>query len=116
MRHLGSACHADVRCLPPVARCGRIPASGRRPKHPTEIPPSRPSVNDLGELMEETISRMAGSTFGSAKQVADLENPAALAGRPTRQRTTTYGAAPAERISVASNSGGVLAGHRAAGQ
>ena len=49
-------------------------------------------VNDLGgTLMEETISRMAGSTHGSSKDVAELEAMAALAGRPTRQRTTTYG-------------------------
>jgi FO synthase len=48
-------------------------------------------VNDLGgTLMEETISRMAGSTHGSRKDVADLEAMAALAGRPARQRTTTY--------------------------
>ncbi len=48
-------------------------------------------VNDLGgTLMEETISRMAGSTNGSAKSVAELEQMAALAGRPARQRTTLY--------------------------
>ena len=50
-------------------------------------------VNDLGgTLMEETISRMAGSQHGSAKSVADLEAIAASAGRPARQRTTLYGA------------------------
>ncbi|HWV26501.1 MAG TPA: 5-amino-6-(D-ribitylamino)uracil--L-tyrosine 4-hydroxyphenyl transferase CofH, partial [Aeromicrobium sp.] len=49
-------------------------------------------VNDLGgTLMEETISRMAGSTNGSRKDVAELEQMAALAGRPARQRTTLYG-------------------------
>ena len=49
-------------------------------------------VNDLGgTLMEETISRMAGSTNGSRKSVAELEQMAALAGRPARQRTTLYG-------------------------
>ena len=38
-------------------------------------------VNDLGgTLMEETISRMAGSQHGSAKTVADLEAIAAAAG------------------------------------
>jgi FO synthase len=48
--------------------------------------------NDLGgTLMEETISRMAGSVHGSARTVAELERIAALAGRPARQRTTTYG-------------------------
>jgi FO synthase len=49
-------------------------------------------VNDLGgTLMEETISRMAGSTHGSRRSVAELQAIAAAAGRPSRQRTTTYG-------------------------
>jgi len=49
-------------------------------------------VNDLGgTLMEETISRMAGSTNGSRKERAELEAMARAAGRPARQRTTTYG-------------------------
>jgi FO synthase len=43
-----------------------------------------------GTLMEETISRMAGSENGSARTVDELSAIAALAGRPTRQRTTTY--------------------------
>ncbi|MCZ4590201.1 bifunctional FO biosynthesis protein CofGH [Rhodococcus opacus] len=48
-------------------------------------------VNDVGgTLMEETISRMAGSTNGSRKSVTDLERMAALVGRPVAQRTTTY--------------------------
>ena len=56
-------------------------------------------VNDLGgTLMEETISRMAGSTNGSRKDVTELEAMAILAGRPSRQRTTTYG--PVDERSV----------------
>jgi FO synthase len=52
----------------------------------------RGGANDLGgTLMEETISRMAGSEHGSARTVRQLEATAALAGRPARQRTTTYG-------------------------
>jgi FO synthase len=48
--------------------------------------------NDLGgTLMEETISRMAGSEHGSARTVAQLRAIAAAAGRPARQRTTLYG-------------------------
>ena len=48
-------------------------------------------ANDLGgTLMEETISRMAGSAHGSARTVAQLEAIAAAARRPARQRTTTY--------------------------
>jgi FO synthase len=52
-------------------------------------------VNDLGgTLMEETISRMAGSTNGSRKEREDLEAMAHAAGRPARQRTTLYGRVP----------------------
>jgi FO synthase len=56
-------------------------------------------VNDLGgTLMEETISRMAGSTHGSRRSVAELEAMAARAGRAARQRTTTYGHVDPERV------------------
>jgi FO synthase len=49
--------------------------------------------NDLGgTLMEETISRMAGSEHGSARTVSELHAIAATAGRPARERSTTYGA------------------------
>ncbi|MGF1653936.1 MAG: 5-amino-6-(D-ribitylamino)uracil--L-tyrosine 4-hydroxyphenyl transferase CofH, partial [Actinomycetales bacterium] len=52
----------------------------------------RGGVDDLGgTLMEETISRMAGSEHGSSKTVAELTDIAAGVGRPVRQRTTTYG-------------------------
>ena len=48
--------------------------------------------NDLGgTLMEETISRMAGSQHGVRQSVDELVATAARAGRPARQRTTTYG-------------------------
>ena len=48
-------------------------------------------ANDLGgTLMEETISRMAGSEFGSAKSVEELVAIAEGIGRPARQRSTTY--------------------------
>jgi FO synthase len=48
-------------------------------------------ANDLGgTLMEETISRMAGSENGSAKTAAELVAIAEGIGRPARQRTTTY--------------------------
>jgi len=48
-------------------------------------------ANDLGgTLMEETISRMAGSEYGSAKTVAELVAIAEGIGRPARQRTPTY--------------------------
>ena len=49
-------------------------------------------ANDLGgTLMEETISRMAGSEHGSRRTAAELCDIAAGIGRPARQRTTTYG-------------------------
>ncbi len=52
-------------------------------------------VNDLGgTLMEETISRMAGSEFGSAKTPQELIAIAALAGRPAAARTTLYRVLP----------------------
>ncbi|MEV4725779.1 bifunctional FO biosynthesis protein CofGH [Micromonospora humida] len=48
--------------------------------------------NDLGgTLMEETISRMAGSGNGSARTEEQLRAIAAAAGRPARRRTTAYG-------------------------
>jgi FO synthase len=52
----------------------------------------RGGVNDLGgTLMEETISRMAGSQHGSRRTPEELVGIAAAAGRPARQRTTLYG-------------------------
>ncbi|MEV4533806.1 bifunctional FO biosynthesis protein CofGH [Asanoa sp. NPDC049518] len=48
--------------------------------------------NDLGgTLMEETISRMAGSANGSSRTVEQLKAIATAAGRPARERTTAYG-------------------------
>jgi FO synthase len=68
----------------------------------------RGGVNDLGgTLMEETISRMAGSENGSYKTIADLEALATAAGRPSRQRTTTYGEVPDERLTTARAHDGV---------
>jgi len=55
-------------------------------------------ANDLGgTLMEETISRMAGSEHGSAKTVAELVEIGAGIGRPVVQRTTTYDATDGHR-------------------
>jgi FO synthase len=48
-------------------------------------------VNDLGgTLMEESISRMAGSTHGTRLEPADLIGAAHAAGRPAAERTTLY--------------------------
>ncbi|MGQ4332082.1 bifunctional FO biosynthesis protein CofGH [Streptomyces hayashii] len=69
----------------------------------------RSGANDLGgTLMEETISRMAGSSYGSYKSVKDLIAVAAAAGRPARPRTTLYGEVPEERQRAASASDGHL--------
>ncbi|GAA1857027.1 bifunctional FO biosynthesis protein CofGH [Actinomadura bangladeshensis] len=65
-------------------------------------------VNDLGgTLMEETISRMAGSENGSFKPISDLEEIARRAGRPARQRTTLYGEVPAERLEASRRTDGI---------
>jgi FO synthase len=49
-------------------------------------------VNDLGgTLMEENISRMAGSQHGVRLEPAQLIEAAHAAGRPAAQRTTLYG-------------------------
>ena len=70
-------------------------------------------VNDVGgTLMEETISRMAGSAHGSYKTISDIEAMVAPTGRPVRQRTTTYGAVSAERRAAALASDGVCASVR----
>ena len=68
-------------------QCGRVLAGG---------------VDDLGgTLMEETISRMAGSLHGSRKSVQELEQLIRAAGRTPRQRTTTYGEVGPERFAAA---------------
>jgi FO synthase len=65
-------------------------------------------VNDLGgTLMEETISRMAGSQHGSFKTISEFAAITAPLGRPVRQRTTLYGTPSAERQSAAAASDGV---------
>jgi FO synthase len=57
-----------------------------------------------GTLMEETISRMAGSEHGSARTVEQLRGIAAAAGRPLRQRSTTY----TEPVAVVTGASGTL--------
>ncbi|MGK5498970.1 bifunctional FO biosynthesis protein CofGH [Streptomyces sp. URMC 125] len=69
----------------------------------------RSGANDLGgTLMEETISRMAGSSYGSYRSVRDLVAIAEAAGRPSRPRTTVYGEVPEERVRAALASDGHL--------
>ncbi|WP_302185328.1 bifunctional FO biosynthesis protein CofGH [Streptomyces sp. GMY02] len=69
----------------------------------------RSGANDLGgTLMEETISRMAGSGYGSYRSVKDLVAIAEAAGRPAKPRTTLYGEVPEERVRAATASDGHL--------
>ncbi|GAA2555005.1 bifunctional FO biosynthesis protein CofGH [Pseudonocardia hydrocarbonoxydans] len=65
----------------------------------------RGGADDMGgTLMEETISRMAGSENGSARTVTELAAIAHAAGRPVRQRTTTYVGSPS-RLEPAAGAG-----------
>ena len=65
-------------------------------------------VNDIGgTLMEETISRMAGSQNGSYKTISQMAALAAPLGRPLRQRTTLYENPAEERQAAAALSDGV---------
>ena len=56
-------------------------------------------VNDLGgTLMNESISRAAGSEWGQEMPPETMERLIRAAGRLPRQRTTTYGAPPEEQV------------------
>jgi len=73
----------------------------------------RGGANDIGgTLMEETISRMAGSQNGSFKTISQLAELVAPTGRPLRQRTTGYGQPSEERMAAAAASDGVCASVR----
>ena len=55
-------------------------------------------VNDLGgTLMNESISRAAGSEWGQELPPEQMEELIRSAGRMPRQRTTTYGTPPDEQ-------------------
>jgi FO synthase len=59
-------------------------------------------VNDLGgTLMEESISRMAGSQHGVRLEPADLIGAAHAAGRPAAERDTLYGIRRRYELNVA---------------
>ncbi len=84
------AVHAMARVLL-HGRVGNIQCSWVKLGDEGTVAMLKGGANDLGgTLMEETISRMAGSEFGSARTVAQLRAIAEAAGRPARQRTTTY--------------------------
>jgi FO synthase len=69
----------------------------------------RGGADDLGgTLMEETISRMAGSPHGSSRTAEQLADLARAVGRVPRQRTTTYGRVDVARVPRPTNSTGPL--------
>src|SRR5439155_12930310 len=58
----------------------------------------RAGCNDLGgTLMNESISRAAGASFGQEMPPEAMEAAIRAAGRTPRQRTTLYGAPAVER-------------------
>jgi FO synthase len=59
----------------------------------------RAGVNDLGgTLMNESISRAAGASFGQELPPEEMETLIRSAGRVPRQRTTLYGEVPPDRV------------------
>ena len=73
------------------ARSTTCSCRGSRWAWTTRSRSSQGGVNDLGgTLMEETISRMAGSTHGIRQDPDALRAVAAAAGRPAAERDTLY--------------------------
>lgn len=65
--------------------------------------------NDLGgTLMNESITRAAGTSHGQETSPEQMLAMIESAGRSPRQRTTAYGDAPAERIAVGRAAGELL--------
>jgi len=63
-------------------------------------------VNDLGgTLMNESISRAAGSEWGQELPPERMEELIRSAGRTPRQRTTLYGQVPEERVAASFGAG-----------
>ena len=58
--------------------------------------------NDMGgTLMNESITRAAGATFGQEIDAREMRRIIESAGRVPRQRTTLYADAPSERVAMA---------------
>jgi FO synthase len=69
----------------------------------------RAGVNDLGgTLMNESISRSAGSEHGQELPPEAMEALIRANGRTPRQRTTLYGDAPEERRAASFGAGRLL--------
>ncbi|MCL4241773.1 MAG: 5-amino-6-(D-ribitylamino)uracil--L-tyrosine 4-hydroxyphenyl transferase CofH [Dehalococcoidia bacterium] len=61
-------------------------------------------VNDMGgTLMNESISRAAGAAYGQELPPEEMERTIRFMGRTPRQRTTTYGATPEDRLIASFN-------------
>ncbi|REJ80218.1 MAG: 7,8-didemethyl-8-hydroxy-5-deazariboflavin synthase subunit CofH [Acidobacteria bacterium] len=61
----------------------------------------RAGVNDLGgTLMNESITRAAGASWGEELPPEQMDELIRGCGREPRQRTTTYGTPPAERVAT----------------
>ena len=72
-------------------------------------------VNDLGgTLMEESISRLAGSYHGVKLEPADLIGAAHAAGRPAAERDTLYGIR--EALPAVAAADGVKLGYKASAE
>jgi FO synthase len=66
-------------------------------------------VNDLGgTLMNESISRAAGASFGQEMPPEEMETLIRSLGRTPRQRSTLYGDAPADRYDASFNAAPLL--------
>ena len=58
-------------------------------------------ANDLGgTLMNESITRAAGASYGQETSPELMMEMISTAGREARQRTTSYGEVPSERINA----------------
>jgi FO synthase len=63
-------------------------------------------ANDLGgTLMNESITRSAGASYGQETSPELMMEMIASAGRVARQRTTSYGEVPGDRIKAGRNAG-----------
>ena len=82
----GSPCHSQISAFVP-----NVQASWVKMGLDAATEALRWGVNDLGgTLMEESISRAAGSLHGSRLDPEDLIGAAHGAGRPAYQRDTLY--------------------------
>ena len=65
--------------------------------------------NDLGgSLMNESITRAAGASYGQEWPPQQIEMAITALGRIPRMRTTVYGDAPVQRRELAHNASGLL--------